>query len=74
VPDSEKQLLGRIGGFKSWANTVDRSKRTENARAAFMARFEDAADPEAARKAYFSELSHKAARARKARKARRAAS
>jgi hypothetical protein len=63
ISATEQQLLGRIGGYKSWANTEDRTTRTAPGRAAFLARFDDAADPEAARKAYFAELSLKAARA-----------
>lgn len=31
---SERQQSGRYGGLKSWANTVDRSARTEPARSA----------------------------------------
>ena len=66
---TEQQLLGRIGGYKSWANTEDRTARTAPGRAAFLARFEDAPDPEAAKRAYFAELSLKAARARRRKKA-----
>jgi hypothetical protein len=71
VPTStERQLLGRIGGYKSWANTNDRTARTAPGRRAFLARFADAPDPEAAKRAFFAELSLKAARARTAKKAR----
>ena len=65
VSNSDRKLLGRIGGYKSWANTVDRSARTAPGRAAFMARFENCPDPEAARKAYFALLALKSAQARK---------
>lgn len=30
---SNRQQAGRLGGLKSWANTVDRTARTEKARA-----------------------------------------
>lgn len=63
-PSTERKLLGSVGGYKSWANTEDRTARTAPGRAAFLARFEEYPDPEAARKAYFAELSLKAARAR----------
>jgi hypothetical protein len=66
---TERKLLGRIGGYKSWANTEDRTARTAPGRAAFLARFDDAPDPEAAKRAYFAELSLKAARARQRKKA-----
>jgi len=66
---NERVLLGRIGGYKSWANTEDRTARTAPGRAAFLARFADAPDPEAAKRAYFAELSLKAARARSRKKA-----
>lgn len=29
-----RQISGRVGGFRSWANTVDRTARTEPARRA----------------------------------------
>jgi hypothetical protein len=69
VSSTEQQLLGRIGGYKSWANTEDRAARTAPGRAAFLARFADAPDPEAAKRQYFAELSLKAARARRRKKA-----
>jgi hypothetical protein len=62
---TEQQLLGRIGAYKSWARTTDRAARTAPARKAFNARFEDAADPEAARKAYFHRLALASVRARR---------
>ena len=30
--ESQRQRIGRYGGLKSWANTVDRSARTRKAR------------------------------------------
>ena len=68
ISDSERQLLGRIGGYKSWANTEDRTARTAPGRAAFLARFDEYPDPEAARKAYFLDLAKKSRDARRARK------
>lgn len=84
VPLSEKQLAGRLGGLKSWANTVDRTARTSNGRAKAPGsveywierldpRFDNATEAqrhaaaEAARRAYFTELSMKSARAREER-------
>jgi hypothetical protein len=66
----ELSLYGRIGAYESWARTSDRTARTANARAAFMARFDDYPDPDAARKAHFQRLALKSAQARKKRKAR----
>jgi hypothetical protein len=34
MPESHRQIVGRFGALKSWANTVDRPSRTRNARAA----------------------------------------
>jgi hypothetical protein len=67
VSTPEKKLLGRIGGYKSWANTTDRAARTAPGRAAFLSRFERAANPEAAKRQYFAELALKSARARRKR-------
>lgn len=58
-------VWGRIGAYESWARTEDRTARTANGRAAFMARFNDAEDPEAARKAHFRRLAQKSAEARR---------
>lgn len=75
---AERVLAGRKGAHRSWARTADRSGRTAPAREAFMARFEREVDPdgtldpaerarraENARKAYFADLSLKAAKARR---------
>jgi hypothetical protein len=75
---SDRRQIGRIGGFTSWANTEDRTARTQPGREAFLARFEDEVDPkrqlspqerarraEAARKAYFARLALKSARVRR---------
>jgi len=56
---------GEIGAIESWARTPDRSARTAPGRAAFLARFDDYPDPEAARKAYFRRLAMKSAQARR---------
>jgi hypothetical protein len=61
----DRVLAGRIGAYESWARTTDRSARTAPARKAFNARFEAAADPEAARKAYFTRLALASVRARR---------
>lgn len=75
---SERRQIGRIGGFTSWANTEDRTARTQLGRAAFLKRFDDQVDPErrlspqerakradAAKKAYFASLALKSAKARR---------
>jgi hypothetical protein len=59
------KTLGKIGGLTSWSKTADRSARTAPARAAFLARFEDAPDPEAARRASFNRLALRSAEARR---------
>jgi hypothetical protein len=78
----QRSLYGRIGAHKSWAGTVDRSKRTQPARDAALARFEKQIDPdqvlpvaerrlraEHARKAWMLELAAKSAKSRASRKA-----
>ena len=62
---AELATYGRIGAYESWARTADRTARTATPHAAFNARFNDAADPEAARKAYFARLALKSVQARK---------
>jgi hypothetical protein len=42
ITSNEQKMLGSIGGYKSWANTTDRTARTAPGRAAFLARFDDA--------------------------------
>ena len=74
-------LMGRIGAYRLHA-THDPRETTANARASFLARFEDEVDPErklpeperqrraeAARKAYFSRLALASADARRTRRA-----
>ena len=76
----ERRLLATAGAHTSWAKTEDWSARTQPARDAFNQRFYDEVDPdrtlpteirekraESARKAYFLQLSRKAAKARKRR-------
>jgi len=65
----QRSLRGRIGGYEKWARTTDRTTATKAAREAFNKRFEDAADPEAARHAYYLRLSFESAKVRRARKA-----
>lgn len=68
----EHSSNSRLGAYVSWANTEDRSARTRKARNAFDARFERQVDPDgvmspadrakaadAARHAYFAELSRR---------------
>lgn len=76
----EKVLRARAGAHASWANTADRTARTDQARAAFLERFSLQVDPdgsldpverarraEHARKAYFAGLALKSAVARRKR-------
>lgn len=74
---TELSLRGQIAAHTSWANTLDRSARTANARKAFRDKFltEADGDPQRAaslRKAYFARLALKSAQARKRRGARKA--
>jgi hypothetical protein len=69
VSESLKAQGGRVGGFRKWRNVTDRTAATEPARKAFNKPFEEFPDPEAARRAYFAELSLRSAQARRKRKA-----
>ena len=78
---AEDSLQKRAAVYKSWANTADRAARTAPARAALLSRFEREVDPsgqmnpaeraqraEAAKRAYFLELSRKSLIARNRRR------
>jgi len=70
TPESERTLLGRIGGYTSWANTIDRSARTAPARRALEAKFLEQANGDpvraaALRKAHFARLALKSAQSRR---------
>jgi hypothetical protein len=85
MADNDKErrrLIARIGAHRSWAQTEDRSARTAPARKALLDRFDREVDPdgklplqerakraENARKAYYLQMSLKAADARRRRKA-----
>jgi hypothetical protein len=69
TPKTDLAQWGRVGALESWSRTEDRTARTANGRAAFMARFDECPDPEAARKAYFLRLAQKSADARRRKKA-----
>ena len=65
-------LQAKIAAHTSWANTVNRTARTANAREAFEARFLAEADGDelraaSLRKAYFARLALKSAQARRRR-------
>jgi len=76
---AERALAGRLGAYKSWANTPDRAKRTAPGRRAADAKFdqmvidnhgelppeEHAKCAAAYRSAYYAELTLKSIRARK---------
>jgi hypothetical protein len=57
----QRRLRARLAAHESWANTEDRSARTEAARKAFNDRFPN----ENARKAYYARLSFEASKARR---------
>lgn len=65
---SLQRLGGRVGAYRKWRNTEDRTAATEPAREKFNARFEKFADPEAARRAYYAELALRSAQARRKKK------
>lgn len=67
---AERHLKAQIAAHESWAQTTDRSKRTEAARRALDAKFlaEADGDPQRAehlRKAYFARLALKSAQSRR---------
>lgn len=79
--DSQRSMQARAAAHSSWAKTPDRSRRTEAARAALMAKFEKQVDPEgvlpahvraerarSARLAHFHELARRSSIARSARR------
>lgn len=81
---AQRVLRARIAAYESWANTPDRTARTEKARAAANERFERLVDPdgvltpaervkraEAARRAHFQRMALRSAQARRQRKAGR---
>jgi len=75
---SERTLRAQIASHTSWANTADRTARTEPARKAMNEKFERQVDPDGAllpaeralraenlRKAHFKRLALKSAQARR---------
>jgi hypothetical protein len=73
----QRQTRSRQGSHVSWANTTDRTARTEPGRQGMRRKFEDEVDPErtlrpeerakraeSARKAYFTRLSYMAVKPR----------
>jgi hypothetical protein len=62
------RLAGRIGGLTRWSKETNRSGATAKARQSFLARFENEADPEAARKLYFARLALKRFQTRRTKK------
>jgi hypothetical protein len=85
-PASDLALRGRVGAYRRWVRTEDRTAATLAARLAFLRRFETAVDPEGllppdererradfARRAYMAGLSRRriASRRRAAREAGR---
>lgn len=78
--ESERRLRASMAAHESWAKTDDRSARTEPARQALLARFEQQVDPdgildpaerakraEHARQAHYKRLALKSAKARRER-------
>ena len=79
---SQRVIRAQIAAHTSWANTEDRTERTEPGRQAMRKKFEDQVDPdrklppaerakrvENARKAFYQQLALKSAKARAARAA-----
>lgn len=77
---TERVLRARMAAHMSWANTSDRTARTEPGRKALRSKFEREVDPEgvlpeaerqrraeSARKAHFTRLALKSAQARRRR-------
>lgn len=69
-PKSERSLIASIAAHESWANTPNRTTRTQPGRDALDARFlrEAGGDPQRAeslRKAHFKRLALKSAQARR---------
>lgn len=67
---SERRIAGSLGAHISWANTTDRTARTEPGRRALDAKFLAQADGDlkraaSLRKAYFTQLALKSAQARR---------
>lgn len=70
VPDAERSLAARLAAHESWANTLNRSARTANGRAALDQKFLDRADGDPVRaahlrKAHFARLALKSAQSRR---------
>ncbi|MFF2082851.1 hypothetical protein ACFVVM_03710 [Nocardia sp. NPDC058176] len=81
---TERTLQARIAAPESWARTGDRSKRTNNARAAGQSKFDRLVDPDGllspeerayradqARKAHYTRLALKSAQSRRRGRERR---
>jgi hypothetical protein len=71
---SQRSLRSKLAVHKSWANTLDRTARTANARKGLQAKFlaEADGDPvraESLRRAFYANLAFKSARARSAKAA-----
>jgi hypothetical protein len=78
VVNRDRELAGRVGALKSWANTIDKTARTRPARDKFLERFEREVDPEGnlpekerAERALFARRAHMTALARRSAQARR---
>ena len=78
---AERSIRGTIAVHESWANTPDRTKRSQPGRDAFRQSFEDKVDPdrkldpaerakraESAYKAHFARMAFKSMKARRAKK------
>ncbi len=78
MADSQRQIAGRAGAARSWANTSDKTARTKPARDKFLERFEREADPDNVlpeeeraaralllRRAHMTELARRSAKVRR---------
>jgi hypothetical protein len=80
LTDSERRMRAQIAADTSWANTPDRTARTEHGRRAMQEKFERQVDPDGtlppaerakraanARRAFMRQLAFKSAKARRLR-------
>ena len=78
MANRDRQLAGRAGALRSWANTDDKTARTQPGRDAFLSKFEREVDPDGklpekerterallARRAYMTQLALRSAKVRR---------
>jgi hypothetical protein len=60
----QRSTQARLAALSRWANTTDRTAATQAARDGLAAKWETAADPEAAKRAHMTRLALASSRAR----------